>query len=409
VHDAVTSEAGLPLTFSASGASTIPAGTVTARQSWLSDFYSVSGQALVGSVRSYQADVAPIPPQGTGALPATFLPANQAITPVNIAALAQDVQGDTLSVSISGLPAGLSISGQTLIGTTGGNAVTPVTVTWTNNSTDSASATYNLVIGSEVMPNLAGLIGPGIIPGLLAGLYVGVTFGSGPDPNPAGPSPVGTVIAQNPVAGAPLTPGSTVLVTLSNGQAPAVTNPNAVGNVISSQLQTTYSLGSILSYGVFEDRGATTMSANDPPGMVYRFCAVPASAEIIELQIMNDANPSGSSYKIGLYGFNQGPLVIPGSDSLLIPAGLSLDVARPFWTSLYTPIKINTPASVANVGKRVWELLGFSADPSPPTQDVLYDVCMTAITPGQLGGNIALRILYRRGPDRGMIAAASVK
>src|SRR5262249_26519298 len=162
-------------------------------QTFAADAYSVSGGAMIGSATDYFQDQAPIPPSIVGiVLPAIFLPANKTITPVNLAALASDPQGDTLSVSASGLPAGLSISSGNRQGSTTGNAITQVTFTWTNASGESASTDYNLVIGQVTPPNLVGLY-QSDIEAILAGLYLSATFGVQDDAATAG-----TALAQNP-------------------------------------------------------------------------------------------------------------------------------------------------------------------------------------------------------------------
>lgn len=407
IGQAVTTEDGIPITIFPNGAVSVLAGSVTRRQSFTFDFYSVSANALVGVATSYFQDVPPNPPNGLIVPPGVFVAANQTIS-VNAGAIATDVQGDTLSVSLTGLPSPLTLSGVNIVGITGTSSIASVTGTWTNNSTDSTTAPFNLVIGFVNPPNLAGLLQPQI-DAALAQIYVTANYGTQDDNSIGGPAAQGVAIAQSPPFGIPVLPNVTVInVSLSSGRATPASTPLAP-TAKSSQLVAEEALGALLSYQVFESFGTIVTGAADQPGKIYRFCRIPASAQVIELQLMNDANPTGSSYRFGVLQPNGGGLIVPGSDAILLPSGTSLDLARPFWTNLYVPSAASTSSSVANIGKRIWELLGFSQDPSLPTQDALYDVCMTAITPGASGGNVAVRLMYLRAPDRGMIAASAVR
>lgn len=125
----------------------------------------------------------------------------------------------------------------------------------------------------------------------------------------------------------------------------------------------------------------------------------------MEILMLNDANPTLSSYDCGLYVSPAGGPVVTGSSSLFY-AGLSFDNARSNWTNLFVPTVIGGLPSVANAGLRVWELLGMTSDPSSSTLvDVLYDVCMVARVPGKQGGNIAMRVRYLPPPPRGLATA----
>jgi hypothetical protein len=126
--------------------------------------------------------------------------------------------------------------------------------------------------------------------------------------------------------------------------------------------------------------------AADSANSVYRYFRVPSGARIQDIQVMNDANTSGTSYKCGVLLINGGGVVVTGSDAIFIPSGTTMASARSVWTSLYFPAVAGSGAAVANVGKRVWELLGLTADPF-----AIYDLAITAVTPGSAGGNMALQ------------------
>lgn len=222
IADLATPEDGLQVNLFPNGAVSLLAGAVLRRQSFVFDFYDVSGNALVGVATSYFQDVAPLPPPGLQIIPGVFLAANQVVS-VNAGTLATDVQNDTLSVSLSGLPSPLTLSGVNIVGTTGTSSITAVTGTWTNNSTDNASGVFNLVIGTVNPPNLAGLTQPQI-DSALAQVYLTATYGTQPDPNPLGPAALGLAIAQSPPFGIPVLPNTVINVSLSNGQGPAAAN-----------------------------------------------------------------------------------------------------------------------------------------------------------------------------------------
>jgi hypothetical protein len=132
-----------------------------------------------------------------------------------------------------------------------------------------------------------------------------------------------------------------------------------------------------------------TMGAADSNNSTYRFCRIPSNARITDIEVMNDANTSGTSYKAGVLLVNGGSTVVTGSDAIFIPAGTSMASARATWTSLYFPAVAGASAAAANLTKRVWELLGLTADPI-----ATYDVVVTAVTAGSAGGSLALKVSW---------------
>lgn len=407
VADAASSPNGETVIVRPDGGLTLAANSSTLRQSVVGDLYSVSAQALLGVGTTYLDNLPPIPPSPATASAAPIILSLNQPASVNIAALFTSPQGDTLTMTASGLPTGLSMSTPNMVGTPTVRAITGASFTGTDNANESSSGIIPVIVGQIPVPSPLVGLDQVTISQLLAANFLGATFGSQNYPNALSPVAAGIALAVSPPENALVDPNTVISVTLSNGQGPA--SPTSLTPTSkSSQLMAEEALGALLSYQVFESFGTIVMGATDQPGKIYRFCRIPASARVIELQLMNDANPSGSSYRLGVLQPNGGGLIVLGSDSILLPSGTSLDLARPFWTNLYAPSAASTSSSVANIGKRIWELLGFSQDPSLPTQDALYDVCMTAITPGASGGNVAVRLMYLRAPDRGMIAASAV-
>lgn len=130
--------------------------------------------------------------------------------------------------------------------------------------------------------------------------------------------------------------------------------------------------------------------ATDSAGSTYRYCRLPSNAMIIDIRVQNDANTTGTSYKCGVYSLAGGGPAVTNAD-LIFFQGVTMATARNVWTSLYFPAILNGSASVANLGKRVWELLGLTADPVAE-----YDVCIAAVTAGTAGGNMALQVNWTR-------------
>lgn len=143
--------------------------------------------------------------------------------------------------------------------------------------------------------------------------------------------------------------------------------------------------------GDYTSTDVCTMGASDSNNSTYRFCRIPSNAMVTDVRVMNDANTSGTSYKCGVLLINGGSTVVAGSDAIFVPAGTTMASARNIWTSLFFPAIAGNSAAVANVTKRVWELLGLSSDPN-----AIYDVVVTAVTAGSAGGSLAVQVNWTR-------------
>lgn len=169
----------------------------------------------------------------------------------------------------------------------------------------------------------------------------------------------------------------------------------AVVNILSTQITNDQATPPVLNNpylagGIYRECvDVCSMGASDSNNSTYRFFRIPSNARIGDLEVMNDANTSGTSYKCGVLAINGGSTVVSGSDAIFIPSGTTMASARSVWTSLYFPAVAGNSASAANVGKRVWELLGLTTDPN-----AIYDVVVTAVTAGSAGGNLAIKLAY---------------
>lgn len=123
---------------------------------------------------------------------------------------------------------------------------------------------------------------------------------------------------------------------------------------------------------------AVATGAADSAGSIYRFIRLPSSARISSLKFSNAAMAGTTSVQFGLYqtAANGGAVASAGlfANALDISAGLS--DSEVLFQNL----------SIANGEKRLWELLGLTADPF-----VEYDIAMTTVTQAGAAGNMLLR------------------
>jgi len=392
----LTDGQGNGVTFTAEGVAIFATNSLL-RQSFTKDVYSVSLGNLIGSAADYENDSPPTPPGQTGLLPYLLFPLNQQVS-LSVASYFQDLQGDSpLTVTaLTSLPSGRTVAGESVTGIASvPGVITVVNFQVANNSTESSQAQIAIIDGGIAVPSAIGKTRDDA-EALIDGVYLNPQFGDQDDPNPLGPAIKGTVIGQTPLPGAIVQPGvTTVNLSLSTGNAPPATPVDPPITVVKSPtIQYEESAITVNNYRCDEGFGQIVMGPTDPPGQVYRIGRVSAAARISELEIAHDANPSGSLYVIGVRLPNGGGPVVPGSDSLLV-SSLSLDTARPNWTEVYAPQVIGGAAGLGNFGKRIWELLGLSADPSPPTKDLYYDMVAVAIAPGTAGGVLNVRFAGR--------------
>lgn len=173
----------------------------------------------------------------------------------------------------------------------------------------------------------------------------------------------------------------------------------AVVNGLSTQLTNTYALPPVLSSPHIAAGIDTSLvdvcavAATDSAGSIYRYFRIPSNARIEDIQVMNDALTSGSSYKIGVYkvgdpGSSGGAVVLANSD-LIFGSAISFVTARSIWTSVYFPSILNAGGAAANTKLRIWELLGFTSDPVQT-----YDIGIAAVTASSVAGNIAMQLTY---------------
>jgi hypothetical protein len=121
--------------------------------------------------------------------------------------------------------------------------------------------------------------------------------------------------------------------------------------------------------------GVAAVAVADDDGSVYRFVRVPSNARLTSVRRANDAITGGTAFDLNIYetADNGGALV-----KAKVVSGLNLSGAA---------TEIIVPLAVADREKRVWELVGLSADPRK-----MYDLCLSGTTVGTTSGNIALLV-----------------
>ena len=137
---------------------------------------------------------------------------------------------------------------------------------------------------------------------------------------------------------------------------------------------------------VYEIAAVVEVVAADDNGSVYRLGRLRSSDRVSQLLVANDAITGGTAFEFGLYetADNGGGVI----DADLFASAVDLSTAAPLRELAYEAI----PANIDKAEKRLWELLGLSADPQKD-----YDLAATGTTVGTAAGTIAALIRYCAG------------
>lgn len=233
-----------------------------------------------------------------------------------------------------------------------------------------------------------GTLPPGMV--LNGSAITGIPTGAGINPGSSA-NYVIVITGSNAVPSSAASNSFTLTVT--NPAIVVLPPPVVIPAVKSVQIQYEESANTVNNYFLNEAFGSNVVGSSDSVGKVYRAFRIPAAARVTQLQVQNESI-SGGLYKIGVSLPSDGSVVIAGSDGVFVPA-LNLSTTRIAWTDFLLPGVIGQTNSLANVGKRVWELLGLTSDPSPTGKDIYYDVILTVVTPSTTGGVVNIRALGR--------------
>lgn len=157
-----------------------------------------------------------------------------------------------------------------------------------------------------------------------------------------------------------------------NTKSTQITNADATPNVLNNDF--------VAKGALFESVATVEVAAADDDGSVYRMVRVPSNARISEVLRANDAITTGTVYDIGVYqtADNGGAAV----SANLFANDIDLSSAS-------TGFVQTTGVDIANCEKRLWELLGLTAD---SFRD--YDICFTGATVGSGAGTLSLKVRY---------------
>lgn len=159
-----------------------------------------------------------------------------------------------------------------------------------------------------------------------------------------------------------------------NTKATAVSNADATPIVITNRI--------ITRGPSFVACGTVEVAAADDDGSVFRFARLPSNARITSIVRFNDAITAGTAYEIGLHqtAANGGA----AADADLFATTVDLSTA-----SVVGVESRFEAANIDGIEKRLWELLGLTADPR-----VDYDLTFTGTTVGTAAGTISVEVRY---------------
>lgn len=139
------------------------------------------------------------------------------------------------------------------------------------------------------------------------------------------------------------------------------------------------------------------LGAADGDGSVLGFALIPADAVLTELKLLQDALTGFSSVSCGFYKLdNDGQTFLDTAKSDGTSASAVLqalaDLSAGF--AVGSEHDLMSAVSIANRGKKVWELLGYT---DPKKVDGRYVLALTAATSGTAAGNIVVRGRFIQG------------
>ena len=139
---------------------------------------------------------------------------------------------------------------------------------------------------------------------------------------------------------------------------------------------------------LFEAVGTVEIAAADDNGSVYRMARLRSSDRVSQLTVFYDLITGGSSFGLGLYRTaDDGGAVV---DADLFGSALDFTIAP---SAAGSEVAFESAATdIAKIEKRLWELLGLSADPQ-----VDYDIAFTGNTVGSAAGTLSLRVRFTGG------------
>ena len=122
------------------------------------------------------------------------------------------------------------------------------------------------------------------------------------------------------------------------------------------------------------------VAAADDNGSIYRIARLPANAIPVKCELFNDALAVGTDFDLGLYHENLGAV----ADKDLLLDGSDFSAAAAITAPKNGLTNLGGADPIANVGKKLWELLGLTL---PDRQG--YDLALTGNIVGTAAGTVS--------------------
>lgn len=134
----------------------------------------------------------------------------------------------------------------------------------------------------------------------------------------------------------------------------------------------------------------------DGDGTIYYIAEISANAVFLSLLLNNDALAGATSASLGYYRLNADGTIsdTAKSDGTSGKAVLMSAADINAGSAIGSERNGLSAVSIANLEKKVWELLGFT---NPGLKDDSYILALTLTTAGAATGNLALRGHYTQG------------
>jgi hypothetical protein len=130
------------------------------------------------------------------------------------------------------------------------------------------------------------------------------------------------------------------------------------------------------------------VATTDANGSTYRLARLRSSDRVSSIGLACDALGGSAACKIGLYAASANGVngAVVGSGNQFVASQTLVSAIKTFANVAFTD------NDIANTEKRLWEVLGLSADPG-----VDYDLCVTLTAVAASAGTISVHVAYVSG------------
>lgn len=162
---------------------------------------------------------------------------------------------------------------------------------------------------------------------------------------------------------------------VANTKSTHITNADATPPVMTNDY--------ISKGALYEAVGTVETLAADDAASVYRLCRVPSNARISSILLASDAVTGATASDVGVYQTAKHGGAVVSADFFATDVNLSAAA------TVFTEVLLEATATdLDKVEKRLWELLGLSADPMRS-----YDICVT-VNDVTAAATIAMKVKY---------------